>query len=90
MKRELTDQEIYDKYDEPRLHMEQILSTYIMDFGVPMRIAIPLDDAGIRRMRDLLKCTKEDLLKVKRLGEKSVEEILHTLERFDLHLGMLS
>ena len=43
----------FDKYDEMRLHMEQLLSASITDFDIPMRIAIPLDGAGVRRVRDL-------------------------------------
>ena len=35
----------FDKYDEMRLHMEQLLSASITDFDIPMRIAIPLDGA---------------------------------------------
>lgn len=77
-----------DYYEEPRLHMEQLMSSSITDFDIPMRIAIPLDNAGIRRLRDLVKCSKKDLLKINRLGEKGVNEIIRILANFDLYLGM--
>lgn len=78
----------FDKYDEMRLHMEQLLSAHIIEVDMPMRIAIPLDDAGISRLRDLVRLTREDLFKINRLGAKSVDEIERILERLDLSLGM--
>lgn len=78
----------FDKYDEVRLHMEQLLSAHIIEVDMPMRIAIPLDDAGISRLRDLVRLTREDLFKINRLGAKSVDEIERILERLGLSLGM--
>ena len=71
-----------------RLHMEQLLSAHIIEVDMPMRIAIPLDDAGISRLRDLVRLTREDLFKISRLGAKSVDEIERILERLGLSLGM--
>ena len=70
-----------------RLHMEQLLSSSITEFDIPMRIAIPLDNAGIRRLKDLVRLTREDLLKINRLGVKAADEIENTLSRFGLSLG---
>ncbi len=78
----------FDKYDEMRLHMAKLFSASIVDFDVPMRIAIPLDNAGIRRIGDLVSLTRKELLQVQRLGEKSVDEIERILDRFGLSLGM--
>lgn len=78
----------FDKYDEPRLHMEQLMSSSIIDFDIPMRIAIPLDDAGIRRLKDLVSLTRPELMKINRIGERAVSEIENILSRFDLYLGM--
>lgn len=83
-----TPDKAFEKYDEPRLHMEQLLSSSIVDFDIPMRIAIPLDNAGIRRMKDLVRLTREELNKVKRIGEKSADEVERILGRFGLSLGM--
>lgn len=78
-----------DKYDEFRLHWEKILSCSITDLDIPMRIAIPLDEQlGVRRIGDLLKLKREDLLKVKRIGPKSVDDLEEILQRFDFYLGM--
>lgn len=53
-----------------------------------MRIAIPLDIAGVRRLKDLVTLSREDLLKVNRLGVKAADEIERILERFGLSLNM--
>ncbi|WP_354668875.1 DNA-directed RNA polymerase subunit alpha C-terminal domain-containing protein, partial [uncultured Muribaculum sp.] len=45
--------------------MAKLFSASIIDFDIPMRIAIPLDNAGIRRIGDLVKLTRKDLLKVR-------------------------
>lgn len=78
----------FDKYDEMRLHMEQLLSASITDIDIPMRLAIPLDDAGIRRLKDLVQLTRDDLLKINRIGVTAANEIERILDRFGLSLSM--
>ena len=78
----------FDKYDEMRLHMEQLLSVSITDIDIPMRLAIPLDDAGIRRLKDLVQLTRDDLLKINRIGVTAANEIERILDRFGLSLSM--
>ncbi len=78
----------FDKYDEMRLHMAKLFSASIIDFDIPMRIAIPLDNAGIRRVGDLVKLSRKELLKVRRLGSKGADEVEKILDRFGLSLGM--
>ena len=78
----------FDKYDEMRLHMEQLLSSSILDFEIPMRIAIPLEGVGVKRLKELVVLKREDILKVNRLGEKAADEIERILDRFGLSLGM--
>lgn len=78
----------FDKYDEMRLHMEQLLSASITEFDIPMRIAIPLDNAHIRRLKDLVTLSRVDLCNINRIGEKSADEIERILKRFGLSLSM--
>ncbi len=78
----------FDKYDEMRLHMAKLFSASIIDFDIPMRIAIPLDNAGIRRVGDLVKLSRKELLKVRRLGSNGADEVEKILDRFVLSLGM--
>lgn len=78
----------FDKYDEMRLHMERLLSSSITELDMPMRIAIPLDIAGVRRLKDLVALSKDDLLNINRIGVKAADEIERILERFGLSLNM--
>ncbi|MBJ2167795.1 MAG: hypothetical protein JFR24_08010 [Muribaculaceae bacterium] len=68
--------------------MAKLFSASIIDFDIPMRIAIPLDNAGIRRIGDLVRLTRKDLLKVRRLGSKGADEVEKILDGFGLSLGM--
>ena len=73
-----------DKYEEYRLHMEVLLSAPLIDFDIPARILIPLGDAGIRRLRDLVAMTKKQLLAVSRMGVVSVEYLENFLAKQNL------
>jgi len=63
----------FDKYDEYQLHMNTLLSASLTDFDIPLRILLPLGDAGIRRLRDLVSMTRTQLLSVSRMGVVSVD-----------------
>lgn len=76
----------FDKYDEYRLHMEVLLSASLTDFDIPARILIPLGDAGICRLRDLVAMTKKQLLSVSRMGVVSVEFLENFLAKQNLSL----
>lgn len=78
----------FDKYDEMRLHMEQLLSASLLELDVPPRIAIPLGDAGIRRLKDLVRINREELTSIKRIGTKAANELETLLNRYGLSLGM--
>ena len=43
----------FDKYDEPRLHMEKLMKAHLIEFDLSMRILCPLEKAGIRTLGDL-------------------------------------
>ena len=76
----------FDKYEEYKLHMETLLSASLTDFDIPARILIPLGDAGIRRLRDLVAMTKKQLLAVSRMGVVSVEFLENFLAKQNLSL----
>lgn len=74
----------FDKYDEPRLHMERLMKAHLVEFDISIRILCPLESAGIRTIGDLVKQTKKGLRKIKLLGKTSVE----TLEKFLEYHGL--
>lgn len=76
----------FDKYEEYKLHMETLLSASLTDFDIPTRILIPLGDAGIRRLRDLVAMTKKQLLSVSRMGVVSVDFLENFLAKQNLSL----
>lgn len=77
----------FNKYEEYRLHMETLLSASLTDFDIPARILIPLSQAGIRRLRDLVKMTKKELLSVSRMGDVSVKFLENFLASQNLSLA---
>lgn len=77
----------FDKYDEPRLHMERLMRTRLFDFELPIRILIPLEDAGIRTLEDLTKQTKKSLQEIRLLGKISIDKLEKFLAYHELPLA---
>ena len=82
----ISDTDSFDKYDEPRLHMERLLKAHLVDFDLSLRILIPLEGAGIRTLGDLVSQSRGSLKKIKNLGAISVEKIVTFLDSQDLSL----
>lgn len=82
----ISDIDNFDKYDEPRLHMERLLKAHLVDFDLSLRILIPLEGAGIRTLGDLVSQSRSSLRKIKNLGAVSVEKIVTFLSSQDLCL----
>lgn len=78
----------FDKYDEPRLHMEQLFKASLVEFDLPLRILIPLEKAGIKRVGDLLKYDRHELLQFSQVGQVSLNALDKVLEFLDLEWGM--
>ena len=74
----------FDKYDEPRLHMEKLLSAHLIEFDLSLRILCPLETAGIRTLGDLTNHSKKNLRSIKQLGKLSVETLENLLNRLGL------
>lgn len=74
----------FDKYNEPRLHMERLLKARLIEFNLSLRILCPLEAAGINTLGDLIKHSKKSLRKFHQLGRISVE----TLETFLRYHGL--
>lgn len=81
------DIESFDKYDEPRLHMERLLKSHLIDFDLSLRILIPLEKAGIRTLGDLVKQSRKSLGKIHQLGALSVGILDNLVTNLDLSLA---
>jgi DNA-directed RNA polymerase subunit alpha len=50
------------------------------EIGLSVRTTNCLEERGIFTVRDLLKCTRSDLLSISNFGEKTLEEVYKALE----------
>lgn len=80
--------ETFDKYDEPRLHMEKLLSEHLVNFDINIRTLCSLERAGITRLGQLVRLTRAQLMHIRRLGVVSVNEIEAKMKWLGLSLGM--
>ena len=78
--------ENFDRYDEPRIHMERLMKAHLVDFPLSLRILIPLESAGIRRLGDLLKCTRTQLAAIPLIGANALDKIEKCLAEYNLFL----
>ena len=58
----------FDKYDEPRLHMERLLKAHLVEFDLSLRILFPLEKAGIKTIGQLLQINRTGLLNIPNIG----------------------
>jgi DNA-directed RNA polymerase subunit alpha len=65
---------------------QQILKMAIEEMDLSVRSYNCLKRANIHTVEDLTKKTEDDMLKVRNLGRKSLEEVIHKLESYGLAL----
>lgn len=70
--------------EEDKVHKLMVMSIEEMDLSV--RSYNCLKRAGINTVEDLIGKSEDDMLKVKNLGRKSLEEVIHKLESLGLGL----
>jgi len=66
----------------------EILNEKISFLDLSKRVREALEEEGIKTLYDLVSLKPDDLLKIKNMGRKSIEEIEEKLRKFDLTLGM--
>jgi DNA-directed RNA polymerase, alpha subunit, bacterial and chloroplast-type len=65
---------------------QKVLEMSIEDLDLSVRSYNCLKRAGIHTVEDLTKKSEEDMLKVRNLGRKSLEEVIHKLQDLGLNL----
>jgi DNA-directed RNA polymerase subunit alpha len=65
---------------------EKVLEMTIEELDLSVRSYNCLKRAGINTVEDLINKTEDDMMKVRNLGRKSLEEVLHKLEALQLEL----
>ncbi len=66
--------------------VQKLMNMSIEDMDLSVRSYNCLKRAGINTVEDLTKKTEDDMLKVKNLGRKSLDEVIHKLEGLGLGL----
>ena len=77
-----------DEFDEEVLHMRQLLKTRLADMDLSVRALNCLKAADVETLGELVRYQKNDLLKFRNFGKKSLTELDELLERLDLNFGM--
>ncbi len=74
--------------NEPELHMRQLLKTKLVDKDLSVRALNCLKAADVETVGDLVKLNRNDLLKFRNFGNKSLTELDALLASLELKFGM--
>lgn len=77
-----------EEFDEEVLHMRQLLKTKLVDMDLSVRALNCLKAAEVDTLGDLVKFNKNDLLKFRNFGKKSLIELDDLLNSMNLTFGM--
>ena len=76
-----------EEFDEEVLHMRQLLKTKLVDMNLSVRALNCLKAAEVDTLGDLVQFNKNDLLKFRNFGKKSLTELDDLLESLNLSFG---
>jgi DNA-directed RNA polymerase subunit alpha len=77
-----------DSYDEESLHMRQLLKTRLIDMDLSVRALNCLKAAEVDTLGDLVSFNKNDLMKFRNFGKKSLTELDELVNMKGLSFGM--
>ena len=77
-----------EEFDEEVLHMRQLLKTKLVDLDLSVRALNCLKAADVETLAELVVFNKNDLLKFRNFGKKSLTELDDLLENMNLSFGM--
>ncbi|MBK8805687.1 MAG: DNA-directed RNA polymerase subunit alpha [Bacteroidales bacterium] len=77
-----------DEFDEEILHMRQLLKTKLVDMDLSVRALNCLKAADVETLGELVTFNKNDLLKFRNFGKKSLTELDELLSSLNLNFGM--
>ena len=76
-----------EEFDEEVLHMRQLLKTKLVDMNLSVRALNCLKAANVETLGELVQFNKNDLLKFRNFGKKSLTELDDLLESLNLSFG---
>ncbi|MBN1819432.1 MAG: DNA-directed RNA polymerase subunit alpha [Prolixibacteraceae bacterium] len=77
-----------EEFDEEVLHMRQLLKTKLVDLDLSVRALNCLKAADVDTLGDLVQYNRNDLLKFRNFGKKSLTELDDLLNGMSLNFGM--
>lgn len=77
-----------EEFDEEVLHMRQLLKRKLSDLNLSVRALNCLKAADVETLGQLVEHNKNDLLKFRNFGKKSLTELEELLEKLKLTFGM--
>jgi DNA-directed RNA polymerase subunit alpha len=77
-----------EEFDEEVLHMRQLLKTKLVDMDLSVRALNCLKAADVETLGELVTFNRNDLLKFRNFGKKSLTELDDLLQAMNLSFGM--
>ncbi|MBL4658505.1 MAG: DNA-directed RNA polymerase subunit alpha [Flavobacteriales bacterium] len=85
---DVEEKSVTEEFDESSLHMRQLLMTKLTDLDLSVRALNCLKAAEIDTLGDLVSFDKNDLLKFRNFGKKSLSELEDLVDTKGLSFGM--
>ncbi len=85
---EASEQEENEEFDEEVLHMRQLLKSKLVDMDLSVRALNCLKSAEVETLGELVVFNRNDLLKFRNFGKKSLTELDDLLASLNLSFGM--
>lgn len=79
---------VTEEFDESSLHIRQLLKTKLVDMDLSVRALNCLKAADVESLGDLVAFNKNDLLKFRNFGKKSLTELEELVKNKGLEFGM--
>lgn len=70
---------VFDEESAPALTLSPLMDQAVEELGLPTRITNSLKKGGFKKYSDFAAASKDDLLKIKNLGAKSVDDVIVSL-----------
>lgn len=85
---DLEEKPMSEEFDENTLHIRQLLKTKLVDMDLSVRALNCLKAADVETLGDLVSFNKNDLLKFRNFGKKSLTELEDLVKAKGLEFGM--
>ena len=85
---ETEEKSVNEEFDENTLHIRQLLKSKLVDLDLSVRALNCLKAADVETLGELVAYNRNDLLKFRNFGKKSLTELDQLVEQKGLEFGM--